>query len=199
MKNKKNLIIIIEGIIIAVLAIAMIIMCLSKKENKNVPSDKEQSISFKESSKELPNFSIQLTGGYEGFITKEYVEEENIKLYEFDATVNNGWNRNTDRYIGYKLNDILNAFDISDYSSIEFNSSDGVRINFGRYLITDNFFIVFYQNGELIDETTPAMLLTTEYRSNYSVGRLLTMDVRLPAKPGEEPPAPEGDTDNEQQ
>lgn len=180
MKNKKNIIILIEGIIIAILAIVLIIICVGKKAHNNEPENNEQNIVFKEVEKDIPDFSIQLTGNYKGYITKDYVQAKNIKLYEFDATINNGWNRNTDRYIGYKLNDLLNAFDITDYNSIEFHSNDGVRISFGRYLLTDNFFIVFYQNGELIEEATPAMMINTDYRSNYSVARLIRMEMGIP-------------------
>ncbi len=173
MKNNKNIIITIESI--AILALAITLIVIPKQLNFKT-KDKVEPLTLKETAKDIPNFSLTVSGAYKGKIDKDLIAKKNIKLYEFDASINSGWSTETDTYIGYKLVDILNAFDITDFVTIEFCSSDGIKVSHEKYLLNDNYFIVFYVNDKQINEDYPAMFLTPEFNFNYSVPKLQAMD-----------------------
>lgn len=174
MKNMRNVIIALESIVIVVLAI--VIVRLLPEQKRNNINTYEQKISVKEVNKEVPDFTLYIRGAYGGRISKKQIEEKGIKLYEFDATLNTWWDQKTDHYVGYRVLDILDAFDIKDYSTLTFESATGKSVRHLQVDIDSDYYIVFYMNDKLTDEENPVMLLTPRFNSNYSMKRLVSLD-----------------------
>lgn len=168
MKKKKSIIIISTiMLIIIIVGIGLYIISRSK------PNLKAHEISnIKESSEKIPPFLIAIGGNYDGIINNTFLEEDKIPMYEFDAAIETTWGTFTNKYIGVKLNDLLEKYQITNYKSIEFVSNDFVRAEYKPFMITDNMYIVFYRDGKLIDEDNAATLISIDRNYRYAVERL---------------------------
>lgn len=168
-ENVKNNIIIVLIVIIILLIIGLIVIC-GKRETKPVSSLKANEIAnIKESSNSIPDFVLVVTGSYNGSITDEDLKEKNIKLYDFDAGLENFWGVDTVHLTGVKLKDVLDAMQIKNYKEIVFNGTSYRSVTFEEDQITDNAYLVFYNDGKLFDSDTTVSFIAPDYKYKYSI------------------------------
>ncbi len=177
MKDKKNVSIIVVLIVIVIALAGTCIYLLTKNNDDNtVYEGKAHEINnLVETDKKLPTFSVTVSGDYTGLINNQFVKEDSIKVYEFDATIDNGWDAVTNKYVGIRLNDLIKYYQLDNFTTIDFSSLDDISIKYLKKDITDNTFLVFYKDGKLIDNTGRPMLLAVDYEYRYSLENVFDM------------------------
>ena len=124
---------------------------------------------------EINSFRIFIKGSYIEQLTLDFVKEENIQIYEFDAVVNDSWMIHKDHYVGIKLKDILDKKEYK-YDNIVFRTEGLMQVTYMAEQITDKTYLVFTRNGKSIGEGRVA-LLSVDYNYKYSVENLSRMDI----------------------
>lgn len=175
MKNKKWLILIIT---FALVGLIILSLYLYKNNNKTIKLKENEIVNIVETDVEIPSFTIILKGGYEGTITQLDLKEKGIKVYDFDAGINNGWEVKTNRYTGVKLKDVLEKMNINDFSTIKFKGAGKVEITYDAEEISDKTYLVFYRDGKILDkEESSVNLLAVDYQSRFSLQGLVIMTI----------------------
>lgn len=171
MKNKKWLWIIV--------ALVLIIICIAigifYKNNKYLYLESHEISDIEKVSIDIPYFTIVVKGLYEGTITNSDLKEKNIQVYDFNAGVFNGWSVNTNKYTGVKLNDVLNAMNINDFSEIEFQAPGNLSVSYEKNEISTNTYLIFYRDGEFIRSDEYISLLAVDYDYRYSLENIITI------------------------
>lgn len=172
-KNKFNILWIIIILVIVAAIIGFIVFRTKKGNSLDVPTGTIENLT--ESSKEIPSFTVLIDGLYYGVLTTEVLKEENVKVYEFDAGIDIGWGTISSHYIGVKLKDALDALQIANFDQIEFAAEGRISVTYVTEELTDDMYLVFYRDGELINETQPVNLLSVNYPYRYSVEAVTDM------------------------
>ncbi len=169
MKNKKNIVLLL-GIITFIAGCVMLIISFTQFGKKKAEIyDKAEVLNIKQTSQEIPDFSVKVTGAYTGDINKELLSAYNIKVYEFDAIIDNGWDHVKNHYVGFRLLDMLNAFNITDFSSIKFTSGYRIDMTQLHSRLTNDIFITFFKDGKSIDENFKIGLLNVDKGTRFSL------------------------------
>lgn len=179
MNNKKSkivmLVAIIELIIIIVLSVVEIIVPNVKKEDGNYIFLKSYEVSeLRKIDYELPDFTIVVTGIYDGTITNIDLEKNDIPVYEFDAGMQTSWAIMTDRYVGVKLVDVFDTLGLTNFKDVKMYAPGKIELTYDAEEIDDKMFFVFERAGEPIGEANVS-LLATQYDYNYSVENLVKL------------------------
>ena len=144
--------------------------------NTNVSASELHTVTnIKNYTGEVKPFRIFINGSYTELITLDFVKENNIPIYEFDAVVNDSWTIHKDHYVGIKLKDVLGKKGYK-YDSIEFRTEGLLRVTYAAEQITDKTYLVFTRNGESIGEGRVS-LLSVDYSYKYSMEHLMRMDI----------------------
>lgn len=176
MKNKKNIVLLI-GIITFLVGCVMIILSCTKLYSKEITNyDKPQILNLQQTTQEIPNFSIIISGAYSGFITKDLITNYNIKIYEFDAVIDNGWGYVKNHYVGFRLLDVLNTFEMTDFASIKFTSEYRIELTQLHSSLTNDIFIIVTKDNKELDEISKVRLLNVDKGYRYSLEGLQGMN-----------------------
>ena len=152
MKKIKKLVSSILLVLIISSLFVVVIVVPKRVLNFKEKLDAHEISNLEESSKDIPDFIIEVIGVYEGEIDKAFADERGIKLYEFDAgIVKEKGEVETAKYLGVKLYDLLYESEVYEYSSLEFKGKD----NYASLLkeVDDKTFIIFEKNDKEIDLT----------------------------------------------
>lgn len=171
MKNKKW----IWLIVAVVLVIIAIVIGFFYKNNRYLFLESHEISDVEKVNTDIPNFTIIVKGLYEGTITHLDLKEKNTQVYDFNAGVFNGWTVNTNKYTGVKLNDVLNAMNITDFSEIEFQAPGDLSVTYEKNEITNNTYLIFYRDGEFIRNDEYISLLAVDYDYRYSLENVITI------------------------
>lgn len=170
MKDRK-LIFLIGVVIIVVAVITGLMVFRTKVEDKPRTELKFKEIAnLKEIQEGLPDFKIDIVGDYLGVLDRNLLEAHGIKVYEFDAGIDNGWDIVTDHYIGVKMDDVVDIM-IQDasYLRIGFFSRMPRSVIFTKKEMTENTYLVFSRNGKPIRSDGMLSLLVVDYEYKYSL------------------------------
>lgn len=170
MKDRK-LIFLIGVVIIVVAVITGLMVFRTKVEDKPRTELKFKEIAnLKEIQEKLPDFKIDIVGDYLGVLDRNLLEAHGIKVYEFDAGIDNGWDIVTDHYIGVKMSDVIDIM-IQDasYLRIGFFSRMPRSVIFTKKEMTENMYLVFSRNGKPIRSDGMLSLLVVDYEYKYSL------------------------------
>ncbi len=178
MKSKSNITpIVVLSAMVVVLACLCIGLFLTRNTGNSSQGNKNVGVyNLKETDTKLPTFEMRVNGDYSGLINDQFVKEDKIKVYEFDATIDNGWDKVTNTYIGIRLNDLLDFYQLSNFTSVDFVSLNQITIKYISTEIKDDTFIVFYKDGKLITDTGRPMLLAVDYNYRYSLEDVIDMN-----------------------
>lgn len=169
---------------IFIVAIGLVLYNLNRKPDytlKEYPVDKLPTFTF--------NIAVPQNGTTE--ITKESLKEKSIKAYEFAKDIDNDWETVTNDYIGIRLKDILEAYNL-DYESIEFYESDKYSVKYRKDDINDDVYVVFYRDGKSLGDTEPTALVSFKDKWHRSLTDFNYMFVYQKVT---EPPKSDGDID----
>lgn len=182
MKTKKWLSIFIASIAIVILIAVCLLRVSTKKEN--TPNNDNLNVGDIANQKEykgnIPDFTLEITGTYSGTITNEVVKEMEIPVYEFDAKVDNGWDKVTNHYRGIKLLDLFEKAGFQEYKSIEFMAHENKTVTYQKDEIDENLYLIFYKNRGNEDERNNLSLFALKNKQKFSVENLATIDFDNP-------------------
>lgn len=171
MKKKTDVVVyFLIFVVIAMVISGLVIFSkrdLGKKEKLDLQANEIANI--EESSKEIPDFKIDIVGDYEGEINGDLLKEKEVKIYEFDAGIDRGKTVETSKYVGIKLADLLEAIDVYEYSSLEFSNSEPYASVIKE--VNDKSFIVFMKN----DKSTDISLLLVDKPYTKSVENVVKL------------------------
>ena len=173
MKNKRN-VIIISVILVILLAIYYYFMLFS---NKKVKLSVHETGNFTKYTADLPTFEIRAEGIINTEINKYILETNGVYPYEFDAYIETNWGNHNNKYIGYKLTDILRVIKNQDYKSITATNAGGVSITYPLSVInSDKVYVVFYKDGEQIVKGKVAIISVAE-EENYFIENVVKINL----------------------
>ena len=116
----KRIIIVIIVLIILLLLLGLILGKKKNEEGGNRGNLTENEISnVEEFSDALPDVSFTISGAYQSKITGKEIKEMGLKVYEFDATIDNGWGYVKNKYVGITLVDLLKSTKITESKTHE--------------------------------------------------------------------------------
>ena len=164
----KTILIGLAGMVIGIGICVLAAFILVKTYEEESVGDAYKVTNVKESNIKLPKFDILLDGSYKGSISNEYIEEDKIKVYEFDANIDNGWDIVTTHYVGVKLYDLLDYYQINNVSTLTFESNDAMSV-IHAHSDLKNAYIVFYKDGTLIGNDSHQTLLVPDMEYRYSL------------------------------
>lgn len=178
MKNNKSMPAIIGLIILVIILAGVCVFLLTKKEKEVTEYDGKgrEVLNIQESTKKIPNFSVNVLGDYTGIINDEFIIEDGIKMYDFEAAVDTGWHIVKEQYTGVRLRDLIKYYQLENFVSVDFTSLDKITIQYLNSEITDNCFLVFYKDGKLITNTGRPMLLAVDYDIRFSLKDVIDMN-----------------------
>ena len=170
-------------LMVSIVCLLFLSGCVDKKEHNNDDIDGGQVEGLKVSAKEMPNFIIFFKGLVDDYVTNEDVAD--LKMYDFvtnleqeDSSVS------TESWTGIKLNDLFTKKGIKDFYELEFIGSgyvggEKVSIRYSKEELTDDVYLVFYHNNELISETqySSVMLLSISEEESRWAPSLYRIDV----------------------
>lgn len=170
MKNKKTMWYFIACIAIVAIVLVGFFFFSPNETSKNsrVANLKEVSIG------DVPKFSIVVTGAYTGVFVEKDIS--NIKTYEFDGTLDNGWTVEKNHYVGVRVKDAFDLLSIKDYKNITFKSVGGVSVEYKSSDITDDTFFIIKKDGEIVSEEV-LNVVSFDKDYNYTVEDLSSIDV----------------------
>ena len=178
---KKTYLIIIT--ILTLLSISLfIILVVTKKATKYCMSDNKYNnelhnvLNIKNYAGEIEDFRIFVNGEYSDEITGEFINNEKIQVYEFDAVINDSWTIHKDHYIGVKLLDVLNKKGFH-YNNITFSTEGLLSVTYTESQITDKTYLVFKRNGKSINDGKVA-LLSVDFNYKYSIENLYKITIQ---------------------
>lgn len=173
---KKEKILKILFAIVSIVIVVGIIVAVNMKKDDTSKSTAKNDLKFKEvanmkeSEKELPDFKIDIKGAYEGILDKELLTSGGIKVYEFDAAMDNGWDIVTNHYAGVKFLDVVEIMlQDAPYTRLEIQSSKYRAKVFEEVDIDENMYLVFERDGKPIRKAGTLTMLNTDYRYAYSI------------------------------
>ncbi len=102
-----------------------------------------------------------------------------LKVYEFDATIDNGWGYVKNKYVGIKLVDLLKSTKITESKTHEltFEGKNRTAITYSMDKINDMTYIVFLRDGKNVDSEQSVMLLNVDKDYSYSLNKLINIFV----------------------
>lgn len=170
MKN-KNVLIVISVVLVFVLVLILFLV-INKKSILSV----HQAGNFVKTDVTIPNFEIKVGGIVNTTITKEVLDVNGVNLYEFDAYTETNWGNFKNKYVGYKMADILKIFNNQSYKSVSATNIGGVKITYPLSII-ENVYIVFFKDGEKIGKGDIAIISVSD-SENYSIENIvrITLD-----------------------
>lgn len=169
MKNKR-LIYIIIIILLLLCLVTGIYLFVNNKKTGDLKLNVNEVANITKVDIDIPEFIIAYNGLYNGLLTNINLKEKSIPIYEFDATVYNGWENVTNHYVGVKLKDVLESLNITDYSKIEFEGAGQVKVVYELREISDKTFLMFYRDGEELNKREPAVnLLAVDHDYRFSI------------------------------
>lgn len=157
--------------------------CSNQSNNEsNNESKKENKTTILSKGKEIPKFTIVVKGLVDDTITELSLQD--LEIYEIETDVKS-YDLDTDskvyheKFIGYKLKDVLDKSGITEYNALDFKSTGSVTVRYTNEEVDDNLYLVFYRNDNLISdiEDTPVMLLATNLKKRFWVPSLTRIDV----------------------
>ncbi len=101
-------------------------------------------------------------------MTKEEVIDKKMKVYEFTGRIDNNWDIVENEYVGIRLIDILNAYDM-EYEDIEFYEVEAYSVKFKKEEIDENVFIIFFRDGAPLGEIEPISLMSFNAKWSHSL------------------------------
>lgn len=177
MKNEnKNQVILILIVVIVILVCVCGALLLGRKTESSDKTYSEVGVyDFEKSDMTIPKFEINILGDYEGVINEEFLKEDGIQVYEFEGAIDNGWDVVTNHYVGVKLKDVIEKYQIKNFTSVDVKSLDMITVTYLSYEINDNMFIVFYKDKKTVTEDGRPMLLAIDYDSKFSLYDVIDM------------------------
>lgn len=177
--KKEKILWILVCITILLLVSLLILSLITKHSNK----EKYTSNTLKENEianiKEIANaeyadFSIEVTGAYNGKIDKTEMQNREIPIYEFDARIVDSV-PTENHYIGVRLTDILTKEQIDVFKSIKFITSKE-EIDLEKSKIDDKVYLVFKRDGMLLNKSGGAYLLIIDENSKLTHEKIDEME-----------------------
>ena len=180
--EKKRIIWMVVAIAVVVFLVGIGVTLLQKKNNNDnfsVKLNSKEIKGLKESDKELPDFKITVRGSFDGTIDKKLLDTNGIKVFEFDAGINNGWRVETNHYVGVRLSDVLDiAIQTMPYSRVKFVSQEYRAKEYEEDQISDDMFLVFERDGKPIRKDGYMSFLAVDYDYSYSVEDVVAMEFK---------------------
>lgn len=165
---KKNNKLILLTLVILLLILVIVLFIIPNKDNSKNENKENKITNVTVSSKDIKDFEIITKGSYVGSITNEIIKNENIKLYEFDGTIFNGWEIKTDHYFGTKVTEILEFLNIKDFKEATFYSKDNKFVTYQKSEITDNTYLIFTKDDEDIPNIKKGTVLLLDFNKDYN-------------------------------
>lgn len=176
----KRIIIVIIVLIILLLVLGLILGKKKNEEGGNKGNLTENEISnVEEFNDALPDVSFTISGAYQSKITGKEIKEMGLKVYKFDATIDNGWGYVKNKYVGIKLVDLLKSTKITESKTHEltFEGKNRTAITYSMDKINDMTYIVFLRDGKNVDSEQSVMLLNIDKDYSYSLNKLINIFV----------------------
>lgn len=174
----------IIGIIVVILiVVGIVFFVLGKKDNNEIGKNSDlkayEITNLKEYNKEIPSFEFTITGAFESKLTDAEIKKMDLKLYEFDANIDTGWNVVKNKYVGIKVKDLLEETKIYESTSHEltFEGDNRTSITYDLSKITEKMFIVFLRDEKNINSKQSVMLLNVGENYSYSLDQLVNIYV----------------------
>ena len=168
-------------LIIAMISLLFITGC-GNNNNDNKELKLGEINNIKESTKEMPVFTIVIKGLKETTITEKDLKD--LKMYDFETNIRkNDLDGNTELYTssftGVKLKEALEKKNIKDFDSIDFKAVGNLTVRYSKEELTDEMYLVFYKDGKSLKATedTEVMLLVPSLKNRYWVPSLTRMDI----------------------
>lgn len=126
---------------------------------------------------DIPNFAFEINGLYSAKITNEFLENNSIPKYEFDAGISDSFGAHTNKYVGVKLSDFIQALNLKEYYGIEIynNRKKVIYLNFE----VDNgmYYLIFLKDGKPIKDNFVSFL-AVNHDYAYSLDNVLYVRVK---------------------
>ena len=167
MKNKNIIIITISVVLFIINCVGLYFIIKQEKQDVSAETIKIQAYKInneREYLKELSNINILVNGKKNDIINKEFINNNRIKAYEFDAGIKTEWNEYTNHFVGFKLKDIVASLALKDYKQLTFVNVGSVRQVLNKENINDNMYIVIMRDGQKIDNKDYSLIL---FDQNY--------------------------------
>lgn len=101
-------------------------------------------------------------------ITKDELINKNINAYEFKGKLDNNWEIVANDYVGIRLIDIFNAYNIG-YEDIEFYEVDSYSVKYNKDEINEDMYIVFFKDGNPVGEMEPISMISFKHKWSESL------------------------------
>ncbi len=127
----------------------------------------------------LPDVTFTISGAFQSKISEKEIKNMSLKVYEFDATIDNGWGYVKNKYVGIKLVDLLKSTKITESKTHEltFEGKNRTAITYSMDKINDMTYIVFLRDGKNVDSEQSVMLLNVDKDYSYSLNKLINIFV----------------------
>lgn len=133
-------------------------------------------INLEEFRGDIPEFGVLLVGVDYYFIDNNFIEENEIKVYEFDGALDNGFDVVKNHYVGIKLLDIIKMDDFKDFEKVLFASKvDDEESHYVTYdisAVSDKTFIILSRDGKSISNEETVSLISFDYDYRSSIENL---------------------------
>ncbi len=174
---------IIGLIFIVVIVIGTIVFVFGKKDNNEIGKGNDlkayEISNLQEFKGDLPSFKFTITGAFQSSLTDSEIKNMDLKVYEFDANIDTGWNVVKNKYVGIKVKDLLEETKIYESKSHEmtFEGDNRTAITYDLSKVTEKMFIVFLKDNKNIDDKQSVMLLNVGENYSYSLTQLVNIYV----------------------
>lgn len=182
-KNTSQVKAIIGIIVVILIVVGIVFFVLGKKGNNDIGKGNDlkayEIANLKEYDGTIPAFEFTISGAFQSKLTDAEIKKMNIKLYEFDANIDTGWNVVKNKYVGIKVKDLLEETKIYESTSHEltFEGDNRTSITYDLSKITEKMFIVFLRDDKNINDKQPVMLLNVGENYSYSIDQLVNIYV----------------------
>lgn len=147
MKN-KNLFIVVGVILVTICAITGVHYILASKMDSKA----------KQNEIEIPDFTLEIGGVYEGMFSSDDIINNDIPIYDFDAKMLTSYGMKTNHYVGIELKDVLDFMETDTYTHIYFSDGKKAYSTYTKDEISDDMYLVFYRDGKKIDDAVVSFL-----------------------------------------
>ena len=175
MKDKKNILIVVLTVITSLLLVYAISNVIKNSDSEVIKEKKVMNL--KKGDFDYPEFTIVLSGLYEGAINAELLKDEKLSKYEFELGINNTWETVINKYEGSSLMEVFKKLDIKDFSELVVTAPGGIEISYD-YDQLENAYLVYYRDDKQIRDNEEVLLLLPDYEYRYSVENVIYFEFK---------------------